>query len=363
MQDTLLHPLSSSNLSNLWRLISSYGCQPRFLPRLAYLGLMCLVRQPFSWLESARFSRRIERQPIEQAPVFIIGHWRSGTTHLQNLMSQDPQFGRVTLLQAAMPHEFLSLPRAFVSGMQKALPQTRLMDNVPVAADAPWEEEMALASCGQLSFYHVSFFPKHIERIFRTAVLFDGGDARLQAQWQRQYLHFLKKVQVAQPGRRLLLKNPANTARIALLKRMFPGARFIHIHRDPYKVFASTVHLYLKAQEAWGLHATDRDRIACHVLQAYRELMSAYFTQCDTLDEGELVEISFRDLQRDPMATLAGIYDQIDLAGFNAAAPHFQRYLNSQRGYRKNHLSLSAVEKRRIGNWWRESFERLGYAM
>jgi len=363
MRHKLLHPLSSSTFANLARLAVSYGCEPAFLPRLLYLGLACALRQPCFWLESARYRPIVERQRIEPAPIFIVGHWRSGTTYLQNLMSQDPQFGRVTLLQAAMPHDFLIFPTKLLSRLQKLLPRTRLMDNVPVSADAPWEEEMALASCGRMSFYHVSFFPRHIERIFREAVLFNGGDRALQARWQHQYLLFLKKVQLTQPGRRMLLKNPANTARITVLKQMFPAARFVHIHRDPYKVFASTVHLYMKAQEAWGLHTPDRDRVVSGVLKAYPALMRAYFEQSESLGNGELVEVSFEELQRDPLATLAMIYDQLQLEGFEAVQPRFRRYNNAQRGYRKNALPLTGNERERVRRGWREAFDRLGYAM
>lgn len=362
MNYNLLHPLSSSRLGPLLRLISAYGCSPRFLPRLGVVALICLLRQPVIWLESARFGRRIRKQSIEPDPVFIIGHWRSGTTHLQNLMSQDPQFSHVTLLQAAMPNDFLSLSALLTNGLQKALPKTRLMDRVPVSGDSPWEEEMALASVGRLSFYHVSFFPDQIENIFREAVLLNDRNPQLTAEWQRQYLAFLKKVQFAQPKRRLLLKNPANTARVGLLRQMFPGARFIHIHRNPYKVFASTVHLYLKTQQAWGLGPTNRERIVQHVLHSYRSLMNTYFADCRELHPSELVEIGFRELQENPIGTLEKIYRTIGLQGFESAQPRFERYIESQRNYRKNKLELSALDSQRVSRHWRTCFEQLGYA-
>ena len=174
MQHQLLHPLTSSSFLNLVRLTMSYGCQPRYVPRLLYLALVCALRTPLAWLESAKYGRAIRKQSIEPQPIFIVGHWRSGTTHLQNLMSQDSQFGRVTLLQAAMPHDFLIFPARLLAGMQRMLPKTRLMDDVAVSTDAPWEEEMALVSFSQLSFYHVSFFPRAVEKIFRDAVLLNN---------------------------------------------------------------------------------------------------------------------------------------------------------------------------------------------
>jgi hypothetical protein len=362
IQHTLLHPLVSSSFGNLVRVVAAYRCEVRYLPRLFYLVLMTLLRQPVILWESAKYGRRIGRQQVEP-PLFIIGHWRSGTTHLHNVMSRDPQFGRVSLLQAAMPHDFLTLSGIAQRRFGGMLPGKRLMDNVPVSAEAPWEEEMALTSTGRLSFYHVSFFPRCMGRIFVEAVLLEGANPSLQAKWMRQYLAFLRKIQFSQPGTPLLLKNPANTARIDLLREMFPGARFVHIHRNPYKVFASTVHLYLKAQEAWGLHRTDRDRVVRHVLETYPMLMNAFFAQRGSLGDGELTDVSFRDLQEDAMGTLAGIYRQLDLAGFEEAAPRFQAYLDSQRDYRKNRLPLSPEEREEVGRRWGEIFEQLGYSI
>jgi len=362
MQDRMLHPLTSSSFSNLVRLGMSYGFEPKYLPRLLTIALLSALRRPVAWLESAKYGRAIHQQAIEPDPIFIIGHWRSGTTYLQNLMSRDSRFARVTLLQAAMPHEFLMFPDTLIAKMRAMLPKTRLMDNMAVSADAPWEEEMALVSSSRLSFYHVSFFPRVIEKIFRDAILFDSGDQDLIRQWEREYLYFLKKVQFVQPGQRLLLKNPANTARIPILKRLFPRAKFIHIHRDPYKVFSSTVHLYLKAQEAWGLHRVDRDHVVRHVLESYPLLMNAYFAQRKLLGDEELVDVAFRDLQQDPMRTLEAIYRGLNLEGYDSAAPAFARHVESQRNYRKNELTLSPWERTQVRHRWARAFDELGYA-
>ena len=360
LQHALLHPLISSSFSNLVRLVASYGCEARFVPRLLYLLTATLLRQPIIWFEAARYGNRIARQEF-QPPVIIVGHWRSGTTHLHNVMNEDTRFGKVTLLHAGMPNDFLTLAGIAKRHVASQLPERRLMDNVPVSAEAPWEEEMALTSTGRMSFYHVSFFPRCMERVFNDAVMFNDGDTELQATWQRQYLAFLRKIQFAQPDKPLLLKNPANTARIRLLRDMFPGAKFVHIHRDPYKVFVSTIHLYLKAQEAWGLHRPDRERLVRHILDSYPRLMNSFFADRSLLAEDELVEVSFRDLQDDPMQTMAHIYEKLNLPAFAAARTRFKSYLASQRDYRKNVLPIAPDEKAQVAKRWGEIFEQLGY--
>jgi hypothetical protein len=41
----------------------------------------------------------------------------------------------------------------------------------------------------------------------------------------------------------LLIKSPVHTARVALLLRLFPRARFVYVHRDPLTVFSSAAHM------------------------------------------------------------------------------------------------------------------------
>jgi hypothetical protein len=58
---------------------------------------------PLRWWQTSRFGPQIVRIKLDHPPIFIIGHWRSGTTHLHNLMSQDPALGWVSMYQAVVP--------------------------------------------------------------------------------------------------------------------------------------------------------------------------------------------------------------------------------------------------------------------
>ena len=312
--------------------------------------------------ESRRFQTGIAKQVITPWPVFIIGHWRSGTTYLQNLLSEDRQFGRVSLLQAAMPHEFLTLPAIARDILNRILPDRRIMDNVRISLDMPWEEEMAIVSYCPYSFYHVSFFPQNIESIFRRTVLFKGVKSREIESWKGCYLHFLKKVQYTQPGKRLLLKNPANTARLGLLRQLFPGAKFIFLHRHPCEVYASTMNLYTKVQSAWGLQTLDRERLSRYVIWSYRELMNAYFLQRRDLDRKDLIEVSYHDLVSNPLTTVKDIYEQLELETFETAESDFIYFIRQQKNYVKNELGITGPEKSAVFRGWKNTFIRYGYS-
>jgi hypothetical protein len=361
MPSVLNHPLGSSRFDNLIRMAARHGCEGRYLPRFLGVALVSLLRQPVIAYEALRHGKAIRASALPSDPVFVIGHWRSGTTHLQNILSQNPRFASVTLKEAAMPLDFLTLGNLLSGPLAASLPKKRLMDNVAVAADCPWEEELALACTSPLSFYHVSFFPKAVGRIFRESILFNGDDERLIASWEKDYTAFLRKVGMVKPGRQLLLKNPANSARIDQILRLFPEARFIHIHRDPLKVYASTIHLYLKAQAEWGFHKPDRAHIAEHVLETYPLLMQAYLEQRASIPAGRLTEVAFKDLQDQPMAVLEAIYNDLRLPGFETARPYFAAYLDSVSGYAKNRLELDPAEAVEVRTRWDRFFNAFGY--
>src|SRR5271165_4013636 len=45
------------------------------------------------WMQEAILGRRIRKTQITQPPIFILGHWRTGTTLLHELLVLDPRFG------------------------------------------------------------------------------------------------------------------------------------------------------------------------------------------------------------------------------------------------------------------------------
>jgi hypothetical protein len=336
---TFLHPLLSTGLGSLIACFHQHGWpDASYWPRAVRLFLVSALRTPF---------HRPNIRPVVSTPapppVFIVGHWRSGTTHLHQLLSRDPQFGFVTFLEAASPHDFRSpvISRIFAA----LLPPHRPMDAVRIAPDSPMEEEMAMACFGSLSFYHAFFFPRAGRRIYRESVHFDGVAPARVERWWRDYRCFLENVQATRPGKRLLLKNPANSARITRLRHEFPGAKFIHIHRHPEKVFASSLLLHRKLREVWALQAADAAELPATVLGNYSDLMSALDAQSHGLPDNEWINVPLADLETKPLATLAAIYRQLGLPGFPAAIPFFAATIEEAVAFRNNDLSLSAGER------------------
>ena len=88
---------------------------PRYWPKVAFAGLISLLSTPLRRIENVVCGRRVAEQPVT-APLFIIGHWRSGTTHLHNLISIDPRFAFASFSQITIPHTFLFGERLLSTG-------------------------------------------------------------------------------------------------------------------------------------------------------------------------------------------------------------------------------------------------------
>jgi hypothetical protein len=162
--------------------------------------------------------------------VFVLGHYRSGTTHLLNLLADDGAYTPVTTYQAVFPSSFLTTEKLFSPLFNKIGPGVRALDNMAMLMESPQEEEIALAALGAPTPYFAVHFPITGER-YRDCISFDSASKKDLAHWKRKHLGFVRKL-VKKNGSdiTLILKSPANTARIPLLLEMYPNSQFVHIH-------------------------------------------------------------------------------------------------------------------------------------
>jgi omega-hydroxy-beta-dihydromenaquinone-9 sulfotransferase len=107
-----------------------------YLPRAALMTLTSALTSLIRAYENRKYGPEIADVEVRR-PLFILGHWRSGTTYLHNLLAQDEQFAYPNTWQALSPHTFLSTER-YSTILRLAAPKTRLIDNVAFAPTVPW---------------------------------------------------------------------------------------------------------------------------------------------------------------------------------------------------------------------------------
>jgi len=358
----LLHPLAGSRPTDLARTLAAHGgIALDCTGRVSLLALCCVLNAPFSWAEAAR-TRAAAGAPLGKPPIFIVGHWRSGTTLLHNLLSRDARFCFPTITDTLRPHSFYPSPFEFISRklLLLSLPAVRPMDDVPVREDLPQEDELALAAMGAPSFLNCMYFPRRMERVFSEEVLFEGAPARMMTTWRACLKYYFGKLAGLAPGRQLLVKNPAHSARIDELRRLFPGAKFIHIHREPIEVLASTRKLYRSMLPLVALQSYDMAKVEDHIAHAYGRLLDALHAGMSRVPPGDRVDLGYADLLAEPASALSRIYRHFGLTGFEAVWPAMQQMIEAgrpisrstdaaDREFARRQMDRIAIYRRRLG--------------
>lgn len=361
-QPDVKHLLALGSSRNWLRLLrDNHGVDRAFLGRALFITVVSALTAPLRMYERARYTAEVNRVELREAPIFILGHWRSGTTNLHYLMSQDPQLGYVTMFQMVAPELLFVGEKVLKPAFAKVTPTKRPIDNLPLSIDGVQEEEFGLATMSPHSFYHYWFFPRNLHHYLKTYALFDNAPTAVVDAWKKQHLQMLRKATLNMRGKRLLIKNPTNTGRIKQLLELFPDAKFVHIFRDPYRVFLSMRYMATINHSVSQLQAISPEEIEANVLLIYKEVMQQYLRAKALIPAENLVEVRFEDLERNPLDEIRWVYDQLDLPGFAEAEPGFQAYIDSLQGYQKNPLKLSDADIEKVNEHWGFAFDAWGY--
>ena len=355
----LLHPLLGADVHTLLTLFLRNGFS-RYPLHFLLLLASAIIRWPFSTYERWRVSHAV--LPPQKPPIFILGHWRSGTTFLYNVLSRSPQFAYLKPLATGLPWDFLTLGKAFEPLLNKALPEGRFIDNVPVEPDSPQEDEIALASMQTLSFYHGLYFPKRFAEYFNAGIFLQGTSRKEIKKWEKTVLHFYKKLSIQEPGKQLLIKNPVYTARVEHLRKLYPDAKFIHIYRNPFRVFQSTENFYRKLFPEIAFQAFYQVPIREIILESYLKMMNALYKDVEDIAEENFIEFKFESFEADPVAQLEAVYAQLGLSQWQTDRDLFEQYLSTQRNYKKNRYTFPDDTVGLVRDRWQPFLSRWGYS-
>lgn len=359
------HQLYISSLSHWWtlRTQNKRSSDKKKRKHFRKIFWFSLVSAPFRWFQLLVFSRRIKKISFDgKPPVFVIGHWRSGTTHLHYTLAKDKRFSYLDSFQGYLFRVSLVSGKVMRPLMNALMPATRPQDNIKISADSPVEEEHPLTNltekCGMMSW----FFPQN-ESYFDKYNLAKGVSKKEQKQWKRIYHRMLQTISYYNGGDgQLLLKNPHNTSRIKVLLELYPDAKFIHIHRNPYEVYNSTVHLWKKAVSSQFLQDYTEEQMVERVYKGYEEVMQKFLDDVHLVPEGNFVEVAYHEFAGNELSELERIYKELNLSGFDQAKPKFEAYLETVKGYKRNKfVELSEEERNTINTRWKFAFDKWNY--
>jgi hypothetical protein len=311
------------------------------------------------WLQEAILGRRIRKTKIVQPPIFIIGHWRTGTTLLHEFIVRDERHSYPNTYECLEPNHFLLTEALITRYLRFLIPAHRPMDNMQAGFERPQEDEFALCMLGQPSPYLTIAFPNNPPQCQNFLDLEDVSAGQLRG-WKRAFKRFLKQL-TYKSGKRLVLKSPPHTARIKVLKDMFPGALFIHIVRDPFVVFPSTVNLWQALYRTHGLQKPTYAGLEEQVLSTFTRLYDRLEEGKKLLDPKQFYELRYEDLIKDPVGQMRKLYDHFHLGGFQEYLPRLEAYLATINNYETNKYQIAPAQRAEIARRWGGVIKRYGY--
>ncbi|HEX3998310.1 MAG TPA: sulfotransferase [Pirellulales bacterium] len=307
--------------------------------------------------QQAIYGRRIASTTI-QPPIFIVGHWRTGTTLLHELMVQDDRFTYPTTYECIAPRQSLTTAWFVTRFFNFLLPSRRPMDNMATGWNHPQEDEFALCNLGVGSPYERMAFPNDMssDRFLDLA----GVSPEEVALWKAALERFLQTITV-RSNKPIVLKSPPHTARVGLLSEMFPSARFVHIVRDPYAVFSSTMKLWPSLTDLQALQSPRYDDLREYVYGSFERMYRAFSEQKNRIRPENFCELRYEDLVRDPVAQMQSIYEHLGLGDFDRARPKIEAHMQSQKDYKPNRHQIPAERRAEISRRWGPFMRQYGY--
>ncbi len=356
-------PLPGYTLPNFLCLLAQnkFKIDVQYIPRMIYSLSLSTIMLPFFIKDRLQFDKRIEQTEIIHPPLFIIGHWRSGTTYLHNVFSQDKKLGYLTTFQAYLPGVFLGSEKLFKPLVSASIPKKRPMDDVPMDADYPQEDQYVIGAFSRHSYYHGWCFPKNME-FYNTSVCMDTASKETIDEWKRHYMYILKKITLYRNGKQLVLKNQDNTGKIKILLEMFPDAKFIFLYRNPYDLYFSMMKFMSIAIPRFCIQKPPRiEEVEESMMNLYIKMTQKYIMERKLIPKNNLVEVCYENFVTQPFQEIKNIYDTLQLNGFHEAAPSFETYLRTQWTIKKDQYMMNDALKERIEKKWGFAIKEFGY--
>jgi hypothetical protein len=311
------------------------------------------------WLRRAEVERpEILKQPIER-PIFITGLPRSGTTFLHKLLAED-QTNRVPLVwQLIHPYPAATEDGCPDRRQQRVARQLRMFQKLapefrrlhPIDAASPQEcTEITAHVFASLRFDMTHCIPSY--RRWLDAV------GHLDAyRFHRRFLQHLQDQ--AGGGGRWVLKCPDHVFALDAIRAVYPDARIVFVHRDPFRALLSVARLTEVLRRPFT-RRFDRSGLGREQSERWLAATELMIAAADRQPFAEpIYHVHHRDLVSNPLSVVAALYRHFDLGLAAEAAARIARAVatNPDGGYAANRYRFedygfdAAVERERYARY------------
>ncbi len=283
-----------------------------------------------------------------EAPVFLVGHARSGTTLLHRLMSRDgDRFSSFMLYELYFPsllqkktiRALARLDRAQLGGFFERRVQAwekarygKTQDMHAMGLTQPEEDDflfywscasgtwmLKLPAMGEIDFYHLDREPE-----------------RRRRRLQRFYADCIRRQLCLNGADRIhLCKAPHFAGRVASLIESFPDARIVVTMRNPNETIPSLLKLM---KVGYQLRGWDEPRMARSLGVLAAQAFHTYKHPLEVLakhPETRHAIVDYRELVAEPKRTVAEVYEALGIP----LTPGFAAVLDTEQARARKHES------------------------
>lgn len=278
---------------------------------IAYLDLMRALKNRLDVIDWRNRNPQIATEPVE-APIFIVGQPRTGTTILYDLLAQDPALRAPLTWEVDAPCP-VPQPQTYHDDPRIALTQASLeMAEQIIPGFLKYHPMGALVGqeCVRItasSFVSMIFSVQYRLPTYYRWLLYDADHAAAY----RFHRIFLQHLQSGVPGQ-WLLKSPAHLWQLDALLAEYPDALIVQTHRDPLNVISSIAALTHHLRRM----GSDESDIGECAAQSYEEIVVGLEREMALRDSGKIaadriIDVHYADFIADPWTTIDGIYRKL----------------------------------------------------
>jgi hypothetical protein len=276
-------------------------------------------------------------EEIVEGPVVVLGLPRTGTTALSQLVAADPQFRSLRTWESQAPtpppeaatqHSDPRIAQAAdgIAMIEQMFPEFRATVNSEAEAATECQDLMGM-SFRTFHFDGVVRVPGYVEWLMRS-------DMRETYIFHRDVL---KLLQWHCKPNLWHLRTPVHMFALEAFVEAYPNAKFLWSHRDPAKVLGSVCSLiaYIRS---WSSDRKDPEELGAEQLAWWAEATRRAMAFRQKFGDERFVDVSFADLQTDPVHTVAAGYQQLGLTFTDSARARVREWADSHKpGHRGTH--------------------------